>query len=273
MLLLAACACAMGVLFACSSPAPVPDFETQQPPVRSSATKPPPPPPTTDAADAGSADADAVCKTVPPNNNCGLVPQCGCGSNETCDVTNQQTGATSCVTAGGGTLGRPCTQSGDCIAGLTCIYGACRPYCSSARTPCTTPGTDLCVEVLGANSQPEPNMTVCTIACDPRLPSAVCGTNMCLWFPTYYSPEKVSDCNFPGTIDAEMPCSAAGNDSECKPAMACVQHPKYGPECERWCRIGMNSDCAASGPAFTCKDVFGANAPVIGGVKEGICQD
>src|SRR5437764_632731 len=74
-------------------------------------------PPTMDASpgpalDAGT-EAAAVCKTVPPNNRCGLDPQCGCGSNETCDVTNEATGATSCVTGGGATLGRPCSQTGD----------------------------------------------------------------------------------------------------------------------------------------------------------------
>jgi hypothetical protein len=268
------------LVFACSSADPVPDFESSPATKGSKQNKAPPPAPDLDGADASLPDHASECKTTPPNNKCGLDPQCGCGTNETCDVTNDATGATSCVTAGGATLGRPCSQSGDCLAGLTCAFGVCRPYCSSARTKCTSPGTDLCVEIVGDDGKPMPNKKVCTIECDPRQPSAVCGTNACIWFPTYYSPEKVSDCNFPGTVDGLAGCAIdpakpmdAGDDFACKAGFACAKHPKYGFECERWCRIGMDSDCASAGTGFKCKDVYGTNAPVIAGVKEGVCQD
>jgi hypothetical protein len=98
----------------------------------------------------------------------------------------------------------------------------------------------------------------------------VCGTNACHWFATYYSPSKVSDCNFGGTTPALSVCATT---SDCQPGLACVTHPKYGLECEKWCRIGqVPSDCGTD-PKFTCKDVFGADAPVINGIKEGVCQD
>lgn len=212
-------------------------------------------------------EAAAQCATVPPNNRCGLAPQCGCGPNETCDVTNDTTGATSCVSAGSATLGRPCTQTGDCLAGFTCAYGACRPYCSAPGSKCAVGGTDLCVQVTTADAKPIPNRAFCTIGCDPRLPAAVCGTNSCEWFADYYAPNnKVSDCNFGGTKGQIAVCNTT---SECLPGFACNDHPDYGPECEKWCRIGQN-DCPDK---FSCKDVFGANAPVIAGVKEGLCQD
>jgi hypothetical protein len=220
--------------------------------------------------DAGAPAAAATeCAAVPPNNKCGLAPQCGCATNETCDVTNETTGATSCLTAGSATLGRPCAQTGDCLAGFTCAYGACRPYCTTPRTKCTVGGTDLCVEILGADDKPITNKAICTIQCDPRVPSAVCGTNACQWFADYYAPNNmVSDCNYGGTKQALDACTQT---SECLPGLTCNDHPKYGPECEKWCRIGQApSDC---GNGFKCKDVFGANAPVIGGVKEGLCQD
>jgi hypothetical protein len=248
---------------------------TSQTKKKPASSDPPPPPPSLDSADASTPDAAPECETASPNNKCGLDPQCGCGTNETCTVSSETTGAVSCVSAGTQTLGRPCAQTGDCVAGLACFYGACRPYCSSARSKCSAPGTDLCVEVLDAQNQPEPNMLLCTIACDPRVPSTVCGTNACLWFPTYYSPEKVSDCNFAGATPAYSTCQS---DADCKPGYACVDHPKYGPECERWCRVGVAGDCnAPSGETFppdlSCKDVFGANAPVINGQTEGVCQD
>lgn len=221
------------------------------------------------SGDAGVEESAETCETVPPNDRCGLAPQCGCGPNETCDVTTESTGATSCVTAGSATLGRPCLQTGDCVVGLTCQYGACRPYCDTPRTKCGAPGTDLCVEVPDDQGKPIANLTVCTIACDPREPQAVCGTNACHWFATFYAPHKVSDCNFGGPKKVLEPCES---DSECQPGLVCIDHPSnsIGKECERWCRLGQAGDCPNG---FSCVDVFGDAAPVIGGVKEGVCQD
>ena len=106
---------------------------------------------------------------------------------------------------------------------------------------------------------------------DPRQPAAVCGTNACHWFATLYKPSRVSDCNFGGTAAALAACQRT---SDCQPGLACIDHPVYGLECERWCRIGqVPSDCGAADAGATCKDVFGADAPVINGVKEGVCQD
>ena len=95
--------------------APEPDeLGTEQAPKKKAE---PTKPPVLQSAEAGTPDAAPVCVTVPPNNKCGLAPQCGCAMNETCDVTNRTNGATSCVTAGLSTLGRPCVQTGDCVAG------------------------------------------------------------------------------------------------------------------------------------------------------------
>ncbi|MDF2692093.1 MAG: hypothetical protein K0S65_476 [Labilithrix sp.] len=116
---------------------------------------------------------------------------------------------------------------------------------------------------------PLPNMSFCTISCDPREPAGVCGVNSCHWFATLYAPSKVSDCNFAGDRGELETCV---DSADCKPGLACVDHPKQGLECERWCRLGQAGDCG-SDPKFTCKDVYGENAPVINGVKEGICQD
>lgn len=214
-----------------------------------------------------AAPPPATCVTAPPNNRCGLSPQCGCATNETCDVTNEETGAASCIAAGSATMGRPCAGTSECGAGLICLYGACRPYCSTAKAQCATAGTGLCV--AHENDQgPVPNMNVCMIACDPRNPAAVCGANSCVWFPTYYAPEKVSDCNFPGPRALGQTCI---DELDCQPGLGCVPDSKRGngKYCERWCRIGVAGDCTGN---TTCRDVFGANAPVIEGQKEGICQ-
>ena len=256
---------------ACTAPQPdlTPDRGAGEP-----TAKTPKAPPQSDTptevkkVDAGSTEND-TCETVPPNDRCGLDPQCGCLDTETCDVSNRTTGATSCVTGGTATLGRPCTQTGDCIAGLGCLYGACRPYCKTPLTKCSVGGTELCVTMPDDEGKPVPNLSFCTITCDPREPAGVCGVNSCHWFATLYAPNKVSDCNFAGSSDELQGC--AGH-ADCKPGLACIDHPKHGLECERWCRIGVAGDCGAD-PAFKCKDVYGENAPVINGVKEGICQD
>jgi hypothetical protein len=51
-----------------------------------------------------------------------------------------------------------------------------------------------------------------------------------------------------------------------------MNHPKYGLECERWCRIGVAGDCPTTPSGLKCTDALGPIAPVIGGVKEGVCQ-
>jgi hypothetical protein len=57
--------------------------------------------------------------------------------------------------------------------------------------------------------------------------------------------------------------------NDCQPGLACVNHPFFGPECEKWCRVGFDSDC---GIFEACEDVYGASAPVVGGQKLGHCQ-
>jgi hypothetical protein len=265
----------VAALVACSTPVPPDDLGSGSGADTQPNKTPPPSSPRntteTKGADASAPEAAAACKTVAPNNRCGLVPQCGCGPNETCDVTNTASGATSCVTAGGATLGRPCVQSGDCLAGLTCAYGACRPYCETPRSKCNVGGTVLCVEVLGDDGKtPITNKNICTLQCDPREPTAVCGTNSCHWLEDYYKPESVSDCNRPGTM---APYSdKCASDDDCQPGFACMNHPKYGLECERWCRIGVAGDCPSTPAGLKCTDAFGTLAPVINGVKEGVCQ-
>ncbi len=217
--------------------------------------------PKTDGADAGA----AVCQPA-PQSTCGATTQCGCAADQTCDVQDEHTGAASCVPAGAAALGGTCNTTSDCAQGLTCLYGVCRPYCAQARTYCTAKGTQLCVEVKASDHTIVPGMNVCTIACDPRRPQAFCGTDTCVWFASYYAPIRgVSDCGPAGPNGDAQACSKA---SDCQAGFACNMHPTRGQECEPWCRIG-GSDCPSG---ETCVDVFKDDAPVVGGVHEGLCQ-
>jgi len=256
----------VAALVACSSAAP----STSDPidPVNDGSRQQRPPP-TIKEAEAGvgdsgtTTDPDAgsgVCKTVPPTNRCGLDPQCGCGVNETCDVTNDETGATSCTTAGSATLGRPCGRTGDCAAGLTCAFGACRPYCTTARSKCNQPGTDLCIEMTDSNNNPYPLSNTCSIVCDPWDAKGACGTNRCDWFESFYKPFKISDCSAPGTATLGQACKY---DDDCVTGHLCI-----GSKCERWCRMGQAGDCPSN---KVCDDYFGVDGPTVGGVKRGVC--
>lgn len=220
-----------------------------------------------DAGDAGKVDSGTTvdagaCAKTAPSNLCGLAPQCGCAANETCDITNKTTGAVSCTLAGGGPLASLCTTSSQCAKGFTCAYGACRPYCATIGAACSgVAGVGMCTELYDPPGALVPNGKVCTITCDLRNPSGVCGSNNCIWDGSV----KSTDCDKSGTKNMYDACSSY---NDCKQGMACVNHPVFGPECEKWCRIGQ-SDC---GLFETCEDVYGTNAPTSGGVKLGHCQ-
>ena len=224
------------------------------------------------AVDAGPVDgaADArvdaavdggACVTAPPSNACGVNPQCGCTATQTCDVTNLVSGAVSCVGAGSVAAGRACTTTSNCARGLTCWNGACRPFCSRG-TPTCGAGT-LCFAPQDAAGATTPNLDVCSIACDPTRASAACGTNACVWFAS----AGVADCRPPGTRPEYATCAST---ADCRQGLVCVNDPIFGPECERWCRVGSNADCSLGD---TCADVLGASAPTVpgAGTRIGVC--
>jgi hypothetical protein len=207
-------------------------------------------------------DAGA-CTKAPPSNVCGVAPQCGCAANETCDVTNTSTGAVSCVLAGGGPQGSVCTVSAQCAKGLTCQFGACRPYCGNPGGLCSGATVGICYAPANAAGAATPNLSVCSIKCDPRNPSAACASNTCLWF----AGDQQGDCNTPGTKTVYQACSSL---VDCAAGLQCAFDPlSLGNACLRWCRIG-SSDCP--GLFDSCDDVYGANAPVVGGQKYGLCR-
>jgi hypothetical protein len=108
-----------------------------------------------------------------------------------------------------------------------------------------------------------PNSNVCTITCDLRNPSAACGSNTCIWDGSI----NTTDCDVAGSKTAYAACTTY---NDCQPGFACVNHPLWGFECERWCRVGHNSDCP--GLLETCEDIYGANAPTQGSSKLGHCR-
>jgi hypothetical protein len=214
------------------------------------------------APDSAVVDAGSACATVAPSNACGLAPQCGCAANQTCDVTNNTSGAVSCVLAGGGPSGSYCTTTSQCAKGLTCGYNTCRPYCPSVGAACVGAGLGQCTQYYDPSAgTPVTNSKVCTIACDLRSPASACGSNNCIFDTTI----NASDCDKSGTKALYDACTRY---NDCQQGLSCVDHPAFGFECEKWCRLGQN-DC---GIFESCTDVYGAAAPSSGGAKLGHCQ-
>ncbi len=215
-----------------------------------------------DAAKDATVDAGSTCLTVAPTNACGLAPQCGCAANQTCDVTVPASGGVSCVLAGGGTPGSFCTSTTQCAKGFTCGYNACRPYCASIGTNCIGAGLGTCAQYYDPSAgTPVANSKVCSVTCDLRAPSAVCGSNNCILDTTV----NATDCDKSGAVALYGACTRY---NDCQQGLACAKHPAFGFECEKWCRLGQN-DC---GLFEDCTDVYGATAPSSGGVKLGHCQ-
>jgi hypothetical protein len=214
----------------------------------------------TDAANEGAADApfDAGCSTTGPNNACGLAPQCGCASGQTCTVVNSASGAVGCVTAGSGGLGAACLSSGNCEAGLTCAGGVCRPYCASPGSDC--PGTELgeCIQAVDRDGGATPNLRICLVNCDLATPSGRCGSGMRC---TYFETDSV-DCRVEG--DGTQGDSCAG-ESDCASGYGCSPG-LLRAVCERYCQVGGTSNCPSG---TTCTPLLTPRR--VGGVHFGTC--
>jgi hypothetical protein len=205
------------------------------------------------------------CTVVPPSNVCGLDPQCGCGSMGTCDVDFQKLdGTTKCVqTMGSGMIKSACKMTTDCSAGLTCVFGACRPYCATAGAACGITGTGNCQQVQNTSMMDIVNLKVCLIAC------ALDDANSCGGLPSNMS-DPVATCV--PTVSNTTDCETAGRSTTtcggqvapfCAPGYACVN----SATCQKWCKVGGSGQCVG---AQTCGGF--TTRLIIGGVEYGSCR-
>jgi hypothetical protein len=219
----------------------------------------------------GGAEGGGPCVPASPGT-CGLAPQCGCASNQTCDVTDVTTGAAACVEAGSAALGRGCNTTGNCVPGLTCFAGACRPYCptANANAPCGAPGTGLCIQIVvtstGVNA---PNDTVCLVNCQLDDPTSCGGTP---------ASGPIAGCTLSTNGGTNADCTAAGTSKTTCGGFAggtwqaplCA--PGYGCSstgvCNQWCRFNVSGTCSGG---LTCTHVPGGDI-VIDGTAYGYCS-
>jgi hypothetical protein len=210
-----------------------------------------------DSAPAHVIDA-ATCAKPSASDPCGLDPQCGCSSTETCDVNGA---ATECVAAGNAPLAHGCVATASCAAGLTCFNGACRPYCSSsgdAGCEAKLPEGGTCVAVEGDDGGPLPNYDVCTFNCQLQDPNA-CGQNGSLSAGCIADGVGGTDCEDMGLSGIGASCVYI---NDCLPGLVCTG------TCLQWCRIVASpSDC---GDGEACQ-AFGGGAVMANGIEYGYC--
>lgn len=212
-----------------------------------------------DSANPG--DSGGAC-VKPPPASCGLAPQCGCGANQTCEVTDVM-GDTACTGAGNATQGHACTTTGECVAGLTCVFGACRPYCAQmSGSACGVAGTGACQQVQNTSMVDIKNLKVCLISC------ALDDVSSCGGLPTIMT-DPVATCapTTPGATDCvkggRSTTTCGGQNAPfCAPGYRCSN----GTTCESWCKVGGTGQCGA----LTCGALM--PAVTIGGIQYGSCR-
>jgi hypothetical protein len=199
-----------------------------------------------------------TCQTPASGDPCGLDPQCGCTSVQTCDIN---LGGTSCVAAGNAKVGHGCTTTASCEPGLTCFNGVCRPYCSnSGDAGCDSklPEGGTCTAVLGDDGGPLASDDVCTFRCQLQDPNA-CGPTGDLNAGCIYDGVGGTDCEAVGLSNIGDDCTYL---NDCKPGLVCVG------QCLPWCRVGHSpSDC---GDGEACQ-AFASPVPTAYGVEYGYC--
>lgn len=223
----------------------------------------------------GATDA-LVCAKSP----CSMVPQCGCGANQACDLDTSMlaTGATACRSAGIGTEETTCTQAATCTAGYGCIGGHCRKWCENDNT-CTGGSGAICIiqVVFGAPPQNVPGAITCSTDCDPTSATpAGCPTG---WgCNVYYSnpdgtvgnadDRNFTDCDPAGAGGAGATCTT---NKDCQASMDCISFTDGTKSCHPTC-LCPSGNCAAgtcAGGTGSCH-AFTPKATV--GTREyGVC--
>lgn len=237
---------------AATQPSPQPTTQPTTPPVSTGPTSP-----TGDA----SAPPPTDCKTTKPGDRCGVVPQCGCSTTETCDVIDAQ-GSVRCVAFGRAAMGRPCTATAGCAQGLTCIFGTCHAFCDNPGSACTQAGTGSCVQVTAQGGTAIPGFAVCMVDCQLQDPLACGGKTNAGIGECFVDDKGVTDCQEGGPQAENQSCSASAG---CGPGLVCVTPSGSSNVCKRWCRVGT-ADCGGSVPCsgFSTK-------VMVGTVEYGAC--
>ena len=217
----------------------------------------------TSGEDSG-ADAGSGCEP-PGDAACQIDPQCGCLSDQKCDV--EESGA-ACVKAGASVSGSLCETSTDCAAGLTCASGVCHPFCAAsvAGTTCPTaasggPVLGLCDQVY-ADASAVLQDSYCFFACTPSPNTCPSGQGCVI---DTVEGTNYSDCQAAGSVATGGACATTAS---CAAGTTCYSDGGApGGSCMQFCVT--TADCADLGATFQCDTTIGL---ALDGVLYGLCD-
>jgi hypothetical protein len=180
--------------------------------------------------------AGQCCAPPAAGGSCNL-PACGCATGEVCYVDGTSAQLVCGVTKGLA-AGASCTQgSSECAAGLGCVGGVCKAYCSSAADCAPVAGARECRPAKFSDAD-LPGVSFCARVCDPvnpqtpRSPLLSCPSGVgCVPATT-----GVSDCAGIGLGVLDGACEDV---FDCAPGLICL-----GTVCTKWC--SADSECPAT---------------------------
>jgi hypothetical protein len=241
-----------------------------------------------DANNANSPDANTTGGPADANNcsvqPCTLAPQCGCASNQACDVSS--TGNVCRADTPSGVVGTTCTADTSCAAGYTCVgdgtNDSCEKYCTS-NSDCGSPRGQCVIQLIDQNMNPISGAVMCSSNCDPVAasnPLCPSGWSCDLFNATYPYPNgttyDISDCRKAGTGLQNTDCSAS---AACSPAYTCVDYNAASDpncttagdcKCARICGVSpAGGECNGTSTP-TCTGF--STAFTVGGKTYGVCQ-
>ncbi|MEO8877998.1 MAG: hypothetical protein ABI461_20570 [Polyangiaceae bacterium] len=198
---------------------------------------------------------DGGCVLTPPSNKCGIFPNCGCAGT-TCDFVLDSGAAilpTACTPSVGTAVGgAACTESTDCIEGLTCLFDRCHPFCEAEGPSCGGIYSDC------HNHASTTGYNICGIKCDLSSASS-CGMLGCV---------GVSSGSGNATSECE-PVGTAGNGAACTSVLDCAP----GFNCVNVGTMQCKQTCKTVAPACTTGTCTGlATTLVVDGVTYGYCN-
>jgi hypothetical protein len=233
-------------------------------------------PPGTPDAKPPDAMVDANNCSVQP---CTLAPQCGCPSNQSCDINPTTLMGNVCraVNAPGHET-NTCGSFSECDVGYVCIGDGtndnCHKYCTG-NSDCAGP-RGQCVIQLTDNSTPPkpiPGAVTCSSNCDPSTTSAStycpaswkCGLFQATYNSTTYD---ITDCEIAGTGAQGTNCTVAGkgDDTKCAQNYTCATLNGTSFQCGKVVKY-LTGTC----PGGTTLYAFNP-ALTVGGTEYGVCM-
>jgi hypothetical protein len=214
------------------------------------------------------------CATQP----CSILPQCGCGGGNACDIDVSDNTGTACRSvATPGTETAACNAINQCDKGFVCLggsaYASCKKYCTG-DADCGSP-RGQCVIDITANGTPLMDIpSVCSSNCEPT------STNSLECPPTYKcglftvshggSTVRIADCSpaGAGTQGASCASGTMGADNLCAKGYLCsTTTTDTAFKCRRICQKAA-SNCGAA-MCLSFSPIFTIGAPP---VEYGICN-